>query len=532
MTWSTKNFDKFAQAHGLPAQPGLRSELILPGHDDEINECGRNCFRVLAKTHRYFVRDRTVFELVKAKDNARLVPVDSEAFCSQLENYFVLRARIKVRNKLELVRRRCSVADAAKLLKCDPALELLPPIKLVTASPVFTEVNGKLEVLRKGYHELLGGIYISRDYAISEVPLDEAVKTLKELTNDFLFVAPSDRSRFLAGLIAPSLRFGGLVDADFPVFINEADESQTGKTYAHKLLCQLYGEHPFTVTQKDDKSGIGSHDEKLSKGMIEGRPFIMWENVRGLVDSQLAESAIRGTGSVLCRVPYMPSIEVPTDKFSWLLSSNKASVTTDFAARALVTRFRKQPPNYTFKSFAEGDLLKHIANHCSEMLSCLLAIDRDWLVQGKPRTADRRHDFTEICQSLDWIVQNILREAPLLDDHSSEQQRISNPLRNWLRDLANCLVRNGVSANAGFRPSELAELCADNNLDIPNCRPMADESERSKTMGKILKRIFGQEIELTLGGWKVRRASVEEYNPIMRTTHVVHYHYFEKTGLS
>jgi hypothetical protein len=61
----------------------------------------------------------------------------------------------------------------------------------------------------------------------------------------------------------------------------------------------------------------------------------MWENVRERIASQLAESAIRGTGSVTCRVAYLAPVEVPTDKVMWLLSSNKASMTSDLAARAL-----------------------------------------------------------------------------------------------------------------------------------------------------------------------------------------------------
>jgi hypothetical protein len=143
--------------------PGAREELILPGHHVEVTQCARNCFPVLAKTRRYFMRERTVFELgTISKDGARLVQVEPDGFCSQLENYFILCSFLKVRDKLELVRRCCSTSDAIKLLKCDAARELLPPIKLVTAAPVFVEQGGKLEILSKGYHQILGGIYVTR----------------------------------------------------------------------------------------------------------------------------------------------------------------------------------------------------------------------------------------------------------------------------------------------------------------------------------------------------------------------------------
>ena len=144
--------------------------------------------------------------------------------------------------------------------------------------------------------------------------LDEAVQTIKSISNDFPFVAESDLSRFLLGFIAPALRQGGLIEDDFPLFINEADQSQTGKTYGLKVLCGLYNEKPFTVTLKEERHALGSHDELLSEGLIEAHPFIMWDNARGLVSSQLAESAIRGTGTVTCRIPLWPrSKSLPTN---------------------------------------------------------------------------------------------------------------------------------------------------------------------------------------------------------------------------
>ena len=150
--------------------------------------------------------------------------------------------------------------------------------------------------------------------------------------------------------------------------------------------------------------------------MIEAHPFIMWENARGLVSSQLAESAIRGTGTVTCRIPYMAPVEVATDKFMWLLSSNKANITPDLAARALITRMLKQPTSHKYRVFDGGrDLLKEVRQNSTHYLSCILTIVSEWVDKGKPRTDDRRHDFRAVCQALDWIIRHIfglLRTGP------------------------------------------------------------------------------------------------------------------------
>jgi hypothetical protein len=62
------------------------------------------------------------------------------------------------------------------------------------------------------------------------MPLEEAVNSLLALARDFLFVTPSDKSRFFAGLLSPALRMGALLEAEFGLLISEADECQSGKS--------------------------------------------------------------------------------------------------------------------------------------------------------------------------------------------------------------------------------------------------------------------------------------------------------------
>jgi Domain of unknown function (DUF3854) len=518
---------KTAAEHGSAKTAEPRPELVLPGHHVEFQECGKNCFKALAATGRYFVRDRIVFELVKDDAGARLVELEAVAFRSHLEKYFRLFTFLSAKGQLRLAEGRCSVDDAKALLKSDPAWQLLPHINVVTTAAVFTEVDGQLVVLKEGYHASLGGIYVARKHDIVIVPLDEAVNALLALARDFLFVTPSDKSRFFAGLLSPALRLGGLLVADFPLLINEADQSQSGKSYAHKVLCQLSGEKPHTVLRNEEKMAVGSLVEQMSEGLIAGRVFIMFENIRGALVLSMLESAIRGVGTVPCRVSYSRGIQVRPDRVCWLLSSNKAQTTPDLANRSVVTRFRKQPPNHKFAAYAEGDLLAHVESEGDYYLSCVLAVLSAWRKAGKPGTKETRHDFREWCQTLDWIIQNVLKLPPLLDGHQNEQKRISNPILNWLRDVASC-VQDANRLGEGLLSSELAQICADEGLEIPQCRPNADEDERSMTIGKILKRLFKDETALIVGGWNVGRKSWEEYDPATRNKRTRYYHFFER----
>jgi hypothetical protein len=244
-------------------------------------------------------------------------------------------------------------------LKTEAALQHLPSIRIITNSPIFIESAGKLGILQKGYHPVHGGIYVLKDRDIHQLPLQEATRALIGLLEDFNFISESDRSRAVASLISPALRHGGLLKADFPLDLAEANESQSGKTYRQKSVCALYGERPFIVNRREE-AGVGSLDEAVSEGLISGQAFLMFENVRGSVASQLLDSAIHGEGVVYCRRPYSRGMQIETDRVYWMLSSNRAEMTPDLANRSVITRLRKQPAGYRFKDYPEGDLLAHI----------------------------------------------------------------------------------------------------------------------------------------------------------------------------
>jgi len=295
------------------------------------------------------MRGRTVVELGRSGGQYILEEVEPAAFRSRLEKYFrLMRERKLSDGGVALKPSRCSTDNALALLKTEAASDYLPDISIVTNSPIFTEQGGELKVLAKGYHNVLGGIYILKNRDIRELPLEEATQVLRELLSDFSFVSESDEARALASLISPALRLGGLLPVDFPLCIAEAYESQTGKTYLQKLVSALYGEKPFIINRQAH-IGVGSLDEAISDALISGKPFLMFENVRGSVASQLLESAICGTGTVNCR-RYSRGMQIVTSHVCWLFSSNRAETTPDLANRSVITRLRKQPASYEFRT--------------------------------------------------------------------------------------------------------------------------------------------------------------------------------------
>src|SRR5207253_3896807 len=115
---------------------------------------------------------------------------------------------------------------------------------------------------------------------------------------------------------------------------------------------------------------------------------------------------------------------------------------------------RKRRLGYKYKAFDDGDLLTHVRRHHGYYLGCVFTVVRTWFEAGKPRTNECRHDFREWSQTLDWIVQKLFGLPPLLDGHREEQERISSPHRNCLRDVAIAL-EHLTRLDEGLRVGEL-----------------------------------------------------------------------------
>jgi hypothetical protein len=497
-----------------PAQEQEATQLILPSAAIPYVETAQHCFRELAKTKSFFTKGGVPVEAVTFKGVTKLVELEPTAFQSRLEEHFSLWKWMVLPNGEHAFKpSRCSLETAKVLLKTNAVQQFLPPIELITSSVLFVERSGRIEVLNKGYHDSLGGTLITKYHDITDVPLQQAASDLLKILDEFQFVHHADKSRAVAGFLAPALRLGAILPYDFPIDMSEADFSQSGKTYRQHINARLYDEEPEIVNKKNEHDGgVGGLDENISTALLSGKPFLMFENIRGKINSQILESALRGVGRVQVRKPYAQSQQVGTDRHIWLLSSNKAEVTRDLANRALVTRIQKQPPGFVYKGFLEGDLKKHVTKNADYFLSCVLSIVRYWHSKGKPKTNDDRHDFRESCQSLDWIVQNVFDLPPLLDGHRTEQDRISNPDLNWLRDVA-LKAKKDDRLDEKFRPSEIANLCEAHGIDIPGCRPGLPSDQVSMQTGKLLKRIFRDQREKLLAGISVQHSSAQEYNP-------------------
>ena len=70
------------------------------------------------------------------------------------------------------------------------------------------------------------------------------------------------------------------------------------------------------------RGGVGSFDESLSQALIRAKPIIMFDNIRGKLDSQTLEALLTCDGTFLARVPHRGEVVVDTSRLSFQMTSN------------------------------------------------------------------------------------------------------------------------------------------------------------------------------------------------------------------
>lgn len=479
----------------------LDKSVILPGSGVTITATAQALFKLIAPTKTLFIRGGAVVGIVENNGALELEIISATAARSRFETYtafYVWRSG----GEGEPVLKPAIVAQelASALLASDEARTLLPKITGLVNCPV---IVGTGEIVGRGYHADTG-LFITGGKTPLPVTLPDATEALKKLVAEYDFQSPGDRSRALASFITPALKLGGYITSNVPADVAEADKSQSGKTYRQKVVAAIYNEKPSLVTLR--AGGVGSVDESLNQQLIGGRPFIQLDNFRGRFDSPHVEALLTAERSFPVRVPHCREITIDPSRFFLLLTSNGVETTRDFANRASMVRIRKRD-GYTFKTYPEGDLLQHVRARQPFYLGCVFAIVREWIAQGCQRTNETRHDFREWCQTLDYIMQNIVGEAALMDGHQAAQERVSNPALTFLRKLA-LAVADQDRLSETLIASVLYEIAEAGDVTVPGLKE-PNEEHGKRQVGVVMARLFKTTNEIELDGFRVTRHEIE-----------------------
>jgi len=506
-----KEIDKLPDGELRTAPIDGKPEVLLPCTLSTISASAQKLGELLASTHTFYVRGGSTVRLTKDQEGtAQLIDAAPAALASDFETVSTL---LKPARAGENVRTTCSESTAKLISKSAAFKDALPSICVLTRCPVL--ISRGSELVQVSGYDRESGIFADGT-AAPEVSLDTARGLLSELLAGFRFATPSDRSRALSSLITPAIVFGGLVRGfRSPLDLGEADDSQTGKGYRNKITAALYGQAVRNVTQRH--GGVGSLEESFSTALLRGANFIAIDNVRGKIDSPAFESFLT-EDYFSARSPHREAVEIDARRVVVMMTSNKAELTVDLANRSSCVRLLKQPQGFSFPTYRDGDILEHVRANRSRYLGAVFAVIRAWHASGMPRTAESRHDFRPWAQSLDWIVQNLLGEAPLLEGHVETKSRMTNPSLGWLRDVALAVARD-AQAEQWLRTYQLMDLLADSGVDVPGLPEGGDLTNSDirtivlQALGRKLSQCFKSESQIEIDGVCIsRRESYDVMN--------------------
>lgn len=479
-----------------------KPRIELPSNMYTINDSAEAIFRRMAETMQYFGRGGAVCEV----EDGELSPITPEGFRSRIEELGTTVAAVAVKDGFAIKQKLPSM-DSAKALLESKAVRLLPSVEIITAAPILYKTDASVLVRAESGYCREAQAFVKGKHPPVIITAEEASREIKELFRDYQFVTPADNARALGFVVSVALQMGGFIPSKrCPMFIVEANDSQGGKGYMIETVSAIYNETPTMVAQKE--GGVGSFDESFQQALVRGKPILCLDNLRGKVASAFIESTMTAPGKIGARLPGRGEIEVDPHRFVYSATSNGMISTPDLANRSIMIRIIKQPEDYQFHRWPEGDLIAHVKANQPRLLAGVHAIIMKWFAEGAYTADVSGHDYRDWHRVTQGVINAGWPEAgPLIDaEHRNIQKRVSDPTQTWMREL--CKI---VRLNQQLSATNIVEMCEDADLQIYRCTDEMDEGRKAKMVGTHMAKLFGQEDRLTIDDVQVLRYVTDEH---------------------
>ena len=384
--------------------------------------------------------------------------------------------------------------------------QFIPEVTVVAPQPYLVLQGGQLAMLTKGYNKAGGGVLVTGGTIPPEVPIVEAVQSILDLLTDFQFATPSDKARAVAAVFSAAMHLARIYERN-PLLVFEADQSQTGKTLLFNIIVAMFGQRCGVVAQK--QGGVGSRDESIMQRLVQGFPFVLLDNARGAIDSPFLEACLTPEGGFIEARILRETVPVDPRPVIFGMTSNAAQMTKDLANRSLLTRLRKQSPDYQFKPRTDTDghevgIRRHVECQHAYYQGCVNAVVLDWWKNGAQRQPCTEHDFREAMGSLDYLVQHYFKLPPLLDGHQIAMERTTKPGLSWLRQIALLAAQQWHVVD--WKAAKIADRCIQEGIAIPGVDNGAEPKTAAQAVGIAMAGAFGSEDIIVIDGVEIRRA--------------------------
>jgi hypothetical protein len=361
----------------------------------------------------------------------------------------------------------------------DPSI--VRPIEVVSSMPALVWRPPGYEVVT-GY-DLESKIYASG--SLPELPtVEDAKATLMKMVGDFRFSDEYEKARCIAFLLTPAIvRSGALGVGRCPLFLISKDQKGAGGGFLVKLVAAVYGMKPGAVVPSQNQPERSK--EGVSAFLAKGNHFIYLDNVRGDALTKLAflESLLTEP-QFEARAPYIQAlVDVRREVFA--CTSNGTIMSDDLADRTLEIRILRQPLDYEFTAWPEGDLMAYVEANRAEILASIYALVKCYDEQAKKSQLKLRgFRFREWEHALTWLIRNLFPEIPgLLEDNYRQRKSVELTDQNYGILVEILRAAATKSPNSPIPTTQLVELAREKGIVLKGEKPEME-------LGKLMSRHF------------------------------------------
>jgi len=308
----------------------------------------------------------------------------------------------------------------------------LRPDGSVLNSPGWDEATGLL------YEPMPGTTWPDVPDHPTRAHVHEAVNALLDPVQDFPFVAPSDRTAYLAAVLSLVARH--MIDGPVPLFAIRAPTPGTGKTLLGDVIGLAgTGRVPPAMTMTYETEEMRKRITSLA---VAGTAVVLLDNLSGSLGSDALAAALtkREWEDRILGVNRMVRVPLTT---VWLATGNNLGFRRTLARRVVpidMDAKLEQPEDRT--NFRHADLLAHVSHTRPQLVTAALRVLRGFHVAGRPAHRGARMGSYEAWDDLirSAIVWAGLEDPATANDATAGRGRVRAQADDDTESLATLLT--------------------------------------------------------------------------------------------
>jgi hypothetical protein len=359
-------------------------------------------------------------------------------------------------------------------------------------------------VTEPGYHAGARCWLENHGLRLESMTVAAARAVIDEWLVDFKFAAEHDRTNAVALFLLPFVR--RYIRGPTPGHIVEASTPGSGKSLLATILLlpslgELLKASPFSEVEEERRKGLMS-------SLIEGRAAILFDNVKGKVDSPSLEGVLTSEvwqDRVLGSTGNIHAV----NRAAWVFTSNNAELSLDMARRCIRIRLDQgveRPFDRAASEFVHPDIEGWTRGNRARLVSAALTLIQAW--QGDRREVRTLGSFEAWSQVIGGIL-NVAGYGGWLEGRD-EMIRLADRQGDQLRAFVEAWAVKYGDAPRPPHASALVELAESNGLLIGTIGDGSDKSKATRLgafLGKARGRVFTFESGIT---WRIAESGRDE----------------------